>query len=192
MSGRRAIALCLTTLSCPARLRPSRGILAAATLLLCGVAGCGSSTTYLNVPTMERAIAQSFLVERHVYTRVACPTRIPQAKGRSFQCNALFNVGSYPVPVTEVDGNGHVSWNSRAPVVTLDPRRVEAAIQRASFAQRGAQSKVTCPSQVLQHKGLTFKCTAVVKIGTSRVPTGKYTFKVTESDDAGHVTFRGL
>src|ERR1700752_4990034 len=92
-------------------------------LLVGGLAGCGSSTTYLSTPTVERAIAQSFLAQRHLYTRVLGPSPIPQLQGHSFQCSALFDVGSYSIPVTETDSKGHVRWSTRVPIAILDIKR---------------------------------------------------------------------
>jgi hypothetical protein len=177
----------------PNRRNRTRVIDAVMGALLVGcLAGCGASHTYLNGLTVERSIAQSFLAQRDVYTRVFCPSRIPQQKGHLFQCNARFDVGSYTIPVTEVDGKGHVHWSTRAPVKLLDVKQVMSAISRSVLRQRGVRSTVTCPPQVLQREGLTFTCTAAVRSGTSKVKPGPYPFRVTEADAAGHVTYVGV
>jgi hypothetical protein len=171
------------------RTRVASGI--AALLGLVCLAGCGASTVYLNNPVVERSIAQSILIQRHVFTRVSCPSQIPQTKDRTFRCDALFDVGREPITVTEVDGKGHVRWASKGAITVLKVSHIVSAIRRSVRAQRGVASKVTCPVQALQRKGLTFACTAVVTAGNLRVKPGRYRFKVTEVDSAGHVTFVG-
>ncbi len=106
-----------------------------------------------------------------------------------FQCNAGFDVGSYAVPVTETNGTGHVHWSTRAPVHLLKVKNVSAAIRRSVLTQRGVNSTVSCPARVLQQAGLAFTCKAVVRSGTAKVKAGSYPFKVTQADDAGHVTY---
>lgn len=138
---------------------------------------------------MERSIASSFLKQQHVYTRVLCPSRIPQQKGHAFQCDASFDVGSYSVPVTETNGAGHVHWSTQAPVHLLKITNVSTAIRRSVLTQRGVRSTVSCPARVLQQKGLAFTCQAVVRSGTTKVKAGTYPFRVTQADDAGHVTY---
>ncbi len=162
----------------------------AASVAAVSVAGCGSSDPrYLNVTRLERSIAQSVLVEHHVYSRVACPSRVPQAKGHSFVCHAMLNAGSYRIPVTQTDAGGHVRWASTAPIATLRMSRIVSAIKRSVLRQRGVSSIVTCPTEVLQHKGLRFRCTALVKVGAHKLKAGRYRFVVTEVDRAGHVSY---
>jgi len=161
-----------------------------ASVIACLV-GCGSSSTYLNGLVVERSIATSFLIQRGVDTEVLCPSRIPQRKGHSFECNVRFDAGSYAIPVIEVDGKGHVHWNTGAPVQLLDVSRVVSAIRRSVFTQRRVRSTVTCPPQVLQQQGVTFTCTASVRTGTRKVSRGTYPFTVTETDADGHVAYVG-
>lgn len=153
------------------------------------IAGCGSNGSYLNGVVVERAIASSFLTQQHVYTRVLCPSHIPQRKGHVFQCEAGFDVGRYVVPITETDGHGHVHWSTRAPVHLLKVATVTSAIHHSVLSQRGVKSTVRCPARVLQKKGLVFTCQAVVHAGTAQVKAGTYPFRVTEADGAGHVTY---
>ena len=151
--------------------------------------GCGSNGPYLNGVVVERAIASSFLKQQHVYTRVLCPSHIPQRQGHVFRCSAGFDVGSYGVQVTETNSAGHVHWSEPAPVHLLKIKNVSTAIRQSVLAQRGARSTVTCPARVLQQKGLTFTCNAVVRPGPSRVKARTYPFKVSQTDNAGHVSY---
>jgi hypothetical protein len=160
-------------------------------LSACGSTGSQprSSSSYLDSSVVERSIASSFVTERHVSAQVVCPSRIPQRKGHVFQCDARFDVGSYPVPVTETDGTGHVHWSTRAPVHLLKVASVTSAIHHSILTQRGVKSTVSCPTRVLQQKGLAFTCQAVVRSGTAKVKTGTYPFTVTQTDASGHVTY---
>jgi hypothetical protein len=162
-------------------------VMITATLLaLAALAGCGSSasTATLDTVKLERAIAGSILTGHHVYTLVSCPTHVPQRQGHRFACSANLSVGSYPVYVTEVNGDGHVSYRDDAPLSTLDTQRVEQSIAASINTQRRLRARVACPSEVLQQRGLAFTCTAVV--GNRRYP-----FAVTESDGDGHVRYVG-
>ncbi len=157
-----------------------------ALLALAALAGCGSSasTATLDTVKLERAIAGSILTGHHVYTLVSCPAHVPQRQGHRFACTANLSVGSYPVYVTEVNADGHVSYGDDAPLSTLDTRRVEQSIAASIHTQRGLRARVACPSEVLQQRGLAFTCTAMV--GNRRYP-----FAVTESDRDGHVRYAG-
>ncbi len=159
---------------------------AAALLALAALAGCGSSasTATLDTVELERSIAGSILAGHHVYTLVSCPARVPQRRGQRFACTANLSVGSYPVYVTEMDGDGHVSYGDDAPLSTLDTLRVEQSIAGSIHNQRGLRARVACPSEVLQQRGLAFACTAAV--GNRRYP-----FAVTESDGDGNVRYVG-
>jgi len=69
-----------------------------------------------------------------------------------------------------------------APVI-LDTKRVEHAIEASILAQRKQKADVDCPSGVHQSSGLTFRCVATGRDGTTAV------FVVRQTDDAGHVTY---
>lgn len=153
--------------------------------------GCGSTGIYLSSASVERTIAQSLMIERHIYTKVLCPSQVPQQKSHSFQCTARLDVGHYSISVTEIDDRGHVRWVSRVPVGILQMNLVTAAISRSMFARRGVHSTVICPSQVLERQGLSFKCTAVVRTGTSTLRPGSYPVDVSQLDGAGDVTYVG-
>jgi hypothetical protein len=150
------------------------------------VSACGSGVKYLDGEKVERAIATSVLRERGLYTAVACPSKIPQLAGHTFTCKARLTVGAYPVSVTEVDGNGHVRYQDQRPLVVLDIAKVQRAIEASVRDQRGVRATVSCPSEVLQRAGVTFRCTAAVG-GDAR----SYPFVVTEVDDAGHLRYLG-
>jgi hypothetical protein len=74
-----------------------------------------------------------------------------------------------------------------APTVTtpviLDTKRVEQAIEASILDQRKQTAEVDCPSGVHQTAGLTFRCVATGKDGTTAI------FVVRQTDNAGHVTY---
>jgi hypothetical protein len=156
-----------------------------AVLLVGALSGCGSSATAkLNTSAVERAIANSVLAERHIYSLVSCPNGIPQQAGRVFNCTARLKVGAYPVLVTETDGHGHIHYSNATPLTVLDMARVTHAIKASILAQRKLHAHVSCPTDVLQQKGLSFTCTA-------KVAGRGYPFTVTEADGYGHVRYVG-
>jgi hypothetical protein len=65
---------------------------------------------------------------------------------------------------------------------TLNTEKIERAIARSSFAQRGQRARVSCPSSVPQMEGLKFSCRAVVGSVSTR-------FVVVEQDGSGHVRY---
>jgi len=65
---------------------------------------------------------------------------------------------------------------------TLNTEKIERAIARSSFAQRGQHPQVSCPSAVPQTEGLKFSCRAVVGSVSTR-------FVVVEQDGSGHVRY---
>jgi hypothetical protein len=68
-----------------------------------------------------------------------------------------------------------------APTI-LNTEKVERAIEASSLSQRRQTVLVSCPSGVLQNKGLVFFCVAVGAGARTR-------FVVTQVDDAGHVHY---
>lgn len=156
-----------------------------ATVIIC-LSACGSSTRSLDSAKIERSIARSILNEREVRTTVSCPPGTPQRAGQVFTCEAHMDVGAYPVTVTELDGSGKVSYRSSRPLIALNVARVQRAIEASIGNQRHVNARVSCPTEVLQRAGITFRCTAVID-GTSR----SYPFAVSEVDNAGHVRFVG-
>jgi hypothetical protein len=69
-----------------------------------------------------------------------------------------------------------------ATATLLDTKHVEQAIVGSIKAQRKVTAHVSCPGAVLQEKGVMFECKADSSIG-------KATFVVTQTNDAGHVTY---
>jgi Domain of unknown function (DUF4333) len=159
-------------------------MLAAALLFPGALGGCGSSTPRLNPAVVERAIAGSILAERRITSTVHCPANVPRKAGTVFTCTAYFDVGSYPIAVTETNASGHVRYGNTAPLVILNIRKVESAITSSILSQRHLKAAVSCPAEVLQQAGTNFTCTA--SINGSRYP-----FAVTETDDNGHVRYIG-
>jgi len=72
--------------------------------------------------------------------------------------------------------------SSESVTTTLNTEKIERAIARSSFAQRGQRARVTCPSAVPQMEGLKFSCRAVVGSVSTR-------FVVVEQDGSGHVRY---
>jgi hypothetical protein len=64
----------------------------------------------------------------------------------------------------------------------LNTEKVERAIEHSVSVQRGKTATVSCPSGVLQKKGLVFSCTALVKKDSTQ-------FVVTQQDGAGQVRY---
>jgi len=91
--------------------------------------------------------------------------RLPLASGTLTACLVLTACGAAAGPAT-----------------ILDTEKVERAIERSSFTQRGARARVSCPSGVHQEKGLEFSCTAVVRRTSTR-------FSVTQLNSSGRVHY---
>lgn len=171
---------------------PTRRALLCGASLLAALAGCGGSSAKTSgssasgIPTgrIERSIARSILAQHELRTLVSCPSTVPEQRGYTFVCTARLEVGAYPVSVTETDSHGAVRYASARPLVALDIGQVEQSITTSIARQRRLAATVTCPSQVLQEKGVQFTCTALVK-GDSR----HYPFVVTEIDEHGRVRY---
>jgi hypothetical protein len=158
--------------------------LTAAVLVALLLSACGSSTPTLNTITEERAIAASILTQHHLHAAVRCPSNPPRKAGFTFTCTAKFDVGTYPVTVSETNGRGHVRYQDQNPLVALDIAKVEQSIRESISSQRRLNSTVACPTEVLQKAGIVFTCIATV--------SGRgYPFAVTEVDDSGHVRYVG-
>jgi len=67
-------------------------------------------------------------------------------------------------------------------ITTLNTEKIERAIARSSFAQRGQRARVICPAAVPQTEGLKFSCRAVVGSVSTR-------FVVVEQNGSGHVRY---
>jgi hypothetical protein len=158
--------------------------LAAGALAVLWLEGCGSTASGLDASAVERAIAGSILTQRHLHAGVECPKEVPRKAGLVFTCTARLDVGSYPVSVTETNGNGNVRYQNQAPLVVLNKAKVEVAIRESILLQRHLQSTVSCPAEVIQQAGARFTCTA-------NVHHRSYPFEVTEVDGSGHVRYLG-
>ena len=151
------------------------------------LSACGSSgASNLDTAKIGRAITESILRQHGIYAMVACPSRVARRAGEVFTCRARLDVGSYPVVVTEVGDNGHVRYGNTSPLTILNIAKVEHAIETSVRDERHLRATVSCPAEVLQQKGLIFRCSAVIQGGTRRYP-----FVVREIDEAGHVRYLG-
>jgi hypothetical protein len=68
------------------------------------------------------------------------------------------------------------------PVVILDTKKVERAIEDSIRSARSITADVDCPSGVHQGEGLTFRCAAKTRRGTT-------VFVVEQMDDKGSVEY---
>lgn len=151
------------------------------------ISACGSTARSLNSAKVDRAIAQSILKEHGLDATVSCPARVPQQRARVFTCTASFEVGSYPVTVTETDDAGNVRYGDEQPLVALNIAKVQHAIEISIAREKHVSARVSCPAEVLQQAGLHFRCTAVLAGATRRSE-----FDVQELDSAGHVRYVGI
>lgn len=87
------------------------------------------------------------------------------------------------VLVLAVTGSlGLTACGSSGSTASLDSEKIERAIERSGFAQRGLRARVSCPADVEYAKGTSFQCVAVVGEVRTR-------FIVTQTDAAGHVRY---
>ena len=107
----------------------SRGSVLVMALACTGMLGaCGSSKSNsngstqanLNTARVARSIEQSILTQRHLRSKVVCPTSVPQEKGRKFECIATtetvkrpVKVGKTPFVVTVQSANGYVTYEGK-------------------------------------------------------------------------------
>lgn len=145
---------------------------------------CGAGAPSLETKPVAHAIARSILNQHRVVANVHCPPSVPRKSGQRFTCMAAFDVGSYPLFVTETDSGGRVRYANAAPLVLLDIAKVKDAITASILAQRHLKALVICPPEVLQRAGLGFTCSATV---ASR----RYPFVVQQINDSGRVRYEG-
>ena len=88
------------------------GALVTAALL---VTACGSSgsPTALNTGRIERAIAQSSLVQRGLHAEVSCPSDVRVERGAVFSCRAVVGHTTTRFAVTQTDDAGHVRYEGQ-------------------------------------------------------------------------------
>ncbi|MGH2863960.1 MAG: DUF4333 domain-containing protein [Solirubrobacteraceae bacterium] len=70
----------------------------------------GRPLVALDIPKVEEAIGRSILSKKHLHATVRCPTEVLQQAGVAFTCAASANGRSAEFAVTEVNGEGHVSY----------------------------------------------------------------------------------
>jgi hypothetical protein len=179
--------------STPVRTRLARRVILSAVVLCAALAAaaCGGSSApktagpTVKVAVIQAAIKQSIARQHGIETVVTCPASVPKKAGYRFTCQAALDVGSYPVNVLELNSSGGVSYSNKTPLNILNSQRVAKAIKLAVQQKRHLKASVSCPSLILQAKGLQFRCAATTKKGTG-------TFLVTETDRKGNVSFIGL
>jgi hypothetical protein len=67
--------------------------------LACGLGGCGSAlppptqsqADLPNITQIQAAIEQTVLAQEHIRVTAYCPTVVPEIKGETFSCVALFS-----------------------------------------------------------------------------------------------------
>ena len=107
-------------------MRVCRGAGASVTALACValLSACGSSSsststakTNLNTARVALSIEQSILTERHLHSKVVCPTAVPQEAGKTFECIATTQTTKPPVKsvttpfvVTIQNSKGYVTY----------------------------------------------------------------------------------
>lgn len=80
-------------------------------------------------------------------------------------------------------GCGSDSSTSASKTVTIDPTRVEKAIEVSVAEQSHRLSIVVCPTGIKREKGKRFNCIATLAQGD------KYPFRVTQKDALGNVHY---
>lgn len=78
--------------------------------LIAGLWNGKSTPVILNTDRVAQAIEGSIRTQRHLASRVTCPVNIVQQKGVTFYCQAAVRAKNFRVIVTEVDGDGHVTF----------------------------------------------------------------------------------
>lgn len=83
-----------------------------------------------------------------------------------------------------VAGCGSDNGTSSVPkTTTIDPTRVEKAIEVSVAEQSHRMSIVVCPAGIARVKGKSFNCVATLSQGD------KYPFRVTQKDNKGNVHY---
>jgi len=87
------------------------------------------------------------------------------------------------VALLALAGCGGGDSGSDPKTTTIDPSRVEKAIEVSVAEQSHRISIVVCPPGIARQKGKTFNCIATLSQGD------KYPFRVTQKDDQGNVHY---
>jgi hypothetical protein len=159
------------------------GAACTAALLL---ASCGSGGgAEMHTESVAKTIGRALTRQRGVAAEVTCPKTVPRRPGFRFACTAHLEVGDYPVEAVVTTSRGAVRYTGLGPLRVLDTARVAHAIEASVRTQRHLSGRASCPSQVLQRKGIQFSCAVTL--------TGRGTYKVLvrEVDDLGRVRFAG-
>lgn len=80
-------------------------------------------------------------------------------------------------------GSKSAATTSTPKTTTIDPTRVEKAIEVSVAEQSHRMSIVVCPTGIKREKGRTFNCIATLSQGD------KYPFRVTQKDNLGNVHY---
>jgi Domain of unknown function (DUF4333) len=64
----------------------------------------------LDIPVVEREMAQSIFSQRHVHATVTCPTQVLRRAGVYFTCTATVSGQRHVFAVTEIDDKGTVRY----------------------------------------------------------------------------------
>jgi hypothetical protein len=112
--------------------RPSRGarlalialvaLASSGLLAACGSSksSSGSSTAKLDTARVARSIEQSILAQKHLPSKVNCPSGVPQEQGRTFECIAITKAVKKPhnpvrtrFVVTIQNSRGYVTYEGK-------------------------------------------------------------------------------
>jgi hypothetical protein len=85
--ARRAASVAVTAIAC------------ALLMSACGSKSSSSGKTNLNTARVATSIEQSILTQRHLTSKVVCPTAVPQEKGKTFECVATTSTTKPPIKV---------------------------------------------------------------------------------------------
>jgi hypothetical protein len=80
-------------------------------------------------------------------------------------------------------GNDDSTATTVPKTTTIDPTRVEKAIEVSVAEQSHRLAIVVCPTGITRQKGKTFNCIATLSQGD------KYPFRVTQKDNKGNVHY---
>ena len=80
-------------------------------------------------------------------------------------------------------GNDDSTATTVPKTTTIDPTRVEKAIEVSVAEQSHRMSIVVCPTGIKRQKGKSFNCIATLSQGD------KYPFRVTQKDNQGNVHY---
>lgn len=168
-----------------------RALLLAAALTL-GLAGCGggdsddqpSKGPRVDTADFARRVTKDLArITGTVVADVACPSGVVATPGTTFECGASFNGEADGVIVT-VTGAADARDGFRLRLRNLLLGKLELAIRERFAKQKLRLASLDCPGPQPQRRGGSFRCRA--RDGKGR----RFDVLVTQTDDAGNVTFR--